>query len=183
MASPFVLIRDAVGRLTTQENEIIRVIGSPTRDAGLLIEVTMETAPLRSAMIDYGIRILLLSAVISIFTAILLFAAVRVFLVRPIKGVVDYMQRYAAAPEDARGIITPSAGVIELREAEDACVLQQFRLQLGRQHVIRQKRKRRDLSPLQTIEQIVFAETRDGRDENKDFGQHHEDRGQNQESA
>jgi signal transduction histidine kinase len=128
MASPFVLIRDAVGRLTTQENEIIRVIGSPTRDAGLLIEVTMETAPLRSAMIDYGIRILLLSAVISIFTAILLFAAVRVFLVRPIKGVVDYMQRYAAAPEDARGIITPSAGVIELREAEDALLQLQTEL-------------------------------------------------------
>ncbi|MCI5097777.1 MAG: HAMP domain-containing histidine kinase [Rhodobacteraceae bacterium] len=128
MASPFVLIRDAVGRLTTQENEIIRVIGSPTRDAGLLIEVTMETAPLRNAMIDYGIRILLLSAVISIFTAILLFAAVRVFLVRPIKGVVDYMQRYAAAPEDARGIITPSAGVIELREAEDALLQLQTEL-------------------------------------------------------
>jgi signal transduction histidine kinase len=128
MASPFVLIRDAVRRLATPENEIIRVIGSPTRDAGLLIEVTMETAPLRDAMIDYGIRILLLSAVISIFTAILLFAAVRVFLVRPIKGVVDYMQRYAAAPEDARGIITPSAGVIELREAEDALLQLQTEL-------------------------------------------------------
>jgi len=44
----------------------------------------------------------------------------RIFLVRPIKGVVGHMQRYAAAPEDARRIIVPSAGVTELREAEEA---------------------------------------------------------------
>tara|TARA_R110000850_G_scaffold82629_1_gene177344 strand:- start:3786 stop:5171 length:1386 start_codon:yes stop_codon:yes gene_type:complete len=118
--SALVLIRDAMRRLVTPQNEIIRVIGAPVRDAGLLIEVTMETTPMRAAMIDYGLRILLLSAVISVFTAILLFLAMRVFLVKPIKGVVGHMQRYAAAPEDARRIITPSAGVTELREAEEA---------------------------------------------------------------
>ncbi|GAA6191900.1 sensor histidine kinase [Phaeobacter gallaeciensis] len=125
MAGPFVLIRDAVQRLFTPENQIVRVIGEPVRDAGLLIEVTMETAPLRMAMIDYGLRVLLLSAVISIFTASLLFFAVRIFLVRPIKGVVGYMQRYAQAPEDARGIIQPKAGVTELREAEEALLMLQ----------------------------------------------------------
>lgn len=114
------LIRDALSRLLTPENEIIRVIGSPVREAGLLIEVTMETAPMRSAMLEFGFRILALSAVISIFTALLLFVAVRALLVRPIKGAVDYMRRYAAAPEDARGIITPGAGLVELREAEEA---------------------------------------------------------------
>lgn len=118
--SAAVLIRDALRRLTTVENEVIRVIGAPVRDAGLLIEVTMETAPMRAAMIDYGLRILLLSAVISVFTAVLLFAAMRIFLVKPIKGVVGHMQNYAAAPEDARRIIEPSAGVTELREAEEA---------------------------------------------------------------
>jgi signal transduction histidine kinase len=122
------LISDAMSRLFTPDNQIIRVIGAPVRKAGLLIEITMETAPLRTAMIDYGLRILLLSAVISIFTAVLLFAAVQRFLVRPIKGVVGYMQRYAAAPEDARGIIQPSAGVVELREAEEA--LQQLQIEL-----------------------------------------------------
>lgn len=127
-AGAVTLITDALARLFTPENQIIRVIGAPVRKAGLLIEITMETAPLRTAMIDYGLRILALSAVISIFTALLLFAAVRRFLVRPIKGVVGYMQRYAAAPEDARGIITPSAGVTELREAEEA--LQQLQIEL-----------------------------------------------------
>ena len=58
--SAVVLIRDALARLIVTENEVIRVIGAPVRDAGLLIEVTMDTAPLRMAMIDYGIRILIL---------------------------------------------------------------------------------------------------------------------------
>ncbi len=127
-ASPFMLIGDALHQLVTPDNRIIRVIGAPVREAGLLIEVTIETAPLRAAMLDYGVRILLLSAVISIFTAVLLFVAVRAFLVKPIKGVVGYMQRYAAAPEDARGIIQPNAGVIELREAEEALLQLQTEL-------------------------------------------------------
>ncbi len=127
-ASPFGLIRDALIRIVTPSNQIIRVIGDPVKEAGLLIEVTMETAALRTAMIDYGLRILALSAVISVFTAILLFLAVRRFLVTPIRGVVDHMQSYAAAPEDARRIIKPSAGVTELREAEEA--LQSMQTQL-----------------------------------------------------
>ncbi|WP_187431857.1 Adaptive-response sensory-kinase SasA [Roseobacter fucihabitans] len=115
-----VLISDALTQFISPDNEVIRVIGAPVRDAGLLIEITMETEPLRAAMIDYGIRILILSAVISIFTAFLLFLAMRALLLKPIKGVVGHMQNYAAAPEDARRIITPSASVTELREAEEA---------------------------------------------------------------
>ena len=118
--SPFALIRDALVRLVDPSPKVIRVIGNPTQDAGLLIEVTMETLPLRAAMIDYGVRILLLSAVISVFTATLLFLAVRMLLVKPIRGVVDAMKRYSEAPEDARRVIEPTASVRELREAETA---------------------------------------------------------------
>ncbi|SDJ14627.1 sensor histidine kinase [Lutimaribacter saemankumensis] len=114
------LIGDAMARLWDREARVIRVIGNPVREAGLLIEVTMETSGLRLAMIDYGLRILALSAVISIFTASLLFFSVRALLVKPIKGVVRAMQSYAANPEDARRILQPSARVTELREAEEA---------------------------------------------------------------
>lgn len=131
------LIRDAMGTLFDPVNRIIRVIGNPVRDGGLLIEVTMETGPLRTAMIEYGINILILSAVISVVTAGLLFLAVRVLLVVPIKGVVAAMQDYARAPEDARRIIAPKAGVTELREAEDA--LQSMQTQLTQ--ALRQKER------------------------------------------
>ncbi|SLN27654.1 ATP-binding protein [Pseudooctadecabacter jejudonensis] len=126
--SAWVLIRDAMAQLVDGEERVIRVIGNPVQDGGLLIEITLPSAPLQAALVDYGIRILILSAVISIVTASLLFLAVRIFLVRPIKGVVEHMQAYAEAPEDARRIIMPDAGVVELREAQEA--LQSMQTQL-----------------------------------------------------
>ena len=126
--SAFQLIKDAMRRLITPERQVIRVIGQPVRMAGLLIEVTMDSGALRTAMIDYGLRILWLSAVISVITSVILFVAVRVFLVRPIKRVVDHMNSYAAAPEDARQVIMPSAGLTELREAEETLKTMQTQL-------------------------------------------------------
>ena len=126
--SAMVLIRDALMRLAKPEPEVIRVIGEPLHMAGLLIEVAMDTGELRMAMIDYGLRILILSAVISVITAMMLFFAVRRFIVKPIKRVVSSMKTYSQAPEDVRGVITPSAGVIELREAEETLQVMQVQL-------------------------------------------------------
>ncbi|MGB0660927.1 MAG: sensor histidine kinase [Mangrovicoccus sp.] len=127
-ATAWDLIRDAALRLVNPRQETIQVIGTPTEAAGTAIEITMAAYPLRMAMLDYGARILLLSAVISIVTASLLFFAVRRLLVVPIKGVVNYMKNYTTAPEDARRIIMPSAGVSELRDAEEALQMMQTQL-------------------------------------------------------
>lgn len=120
MATPLYLLRDALVVLVDGQNHAIRVLGSPVQDAGSLIEVTMPTAPLREAMIAYGLRILALSALISVVTAALLFFAARRLLVQPIRRVVQHMALYADAPEDARRVIAPTSGVVELREAEEA---------------------------------------------------------------
>jgi len=122
------LIVDALRTLFLREDRVVRVIGDPVRDAGLLIEVTMDELPLRNALLSYGWNILLLSAAISIITASLLFLAVQILLVRPIKGVVTHMQAYASAPEDARKIIKPSATVRELRDAEESLQMMQTQL-------------------------------------------------------
>ena len=127
-APALTLIRDALTRLANPEPEVIRVIGRPVRMGGLLIEITLDSGDLRTAMIDYGLRILWLSLVISVITALLLFWAVHGFLVRPIRRVVGNMQAYAAAPEDARHVIEPSATISELREAEET--LQSLQTQL-----------------------------------------------------
>lgn len=126
--SSVTLIADAISTLVDPQERIIRVIGNPVRDGGLLIEVTMDELPLRAALRDYGRNILFLSAFISIITASLLFLSVQILLVRPIKGVVDHMQAYSKAPEDARQIITPTAGVKELRDAEVSLQLMQQQL-------------------------------------------------------
>ena len=119
-AGAITLIVDALQRIANPDNEIVRVIGEPVREGGLTIEVTMPTAALRYALIDYGLNILALSLVISVVTASLLFLAMRRLLLKPIQKLVASMQSYAAAPEDARRIIRPSTSATELRQAETA---------------------------------------------------------------
>ena len=134
-AGPLTLIRDALGELLDTRETAFRVIGNTVQDAGLSIEVAMPSGPLRRAMFDYGLNILALSAVISAVTALLLFLAARRILVLPIRRVVRHMTAYAAAPEDARGVIVPTATVTELREAEEALAS----LQTEMTHALRQK--------------------------------------------
>lgn len=119
-SGPFDLIHDSLGVLLDPENRIIRVIGNPVQEAGRLIEITLREGPMRREMLDYGLRILFMSALISVITAAMLFLAVRRLMVVPIRRVVRHMQAYATAPEDARLVITPTARVTELRDAEEA---------------------------------------------------------------
>ena len=127
-AGPWELIRDALACLADPTEQIIRVIGNPVQEAGLLIEITMDSGPMRSAMLDYGLRILLLSALISIVTALLLFLAVQRLIVLPIRRVARHMAAYAEAPEDARRVIAPTAEIEELRAAEEAMQAMQHQL-------------------------------------------------------
>lgn len=136
-AGPWQLIRDAAVALFENDTDVIRVIGYPVQDGGILIEITLQSGPLRAAMLDYGYRILGISALISAVTAILLFAAVRRLMVLPIRRVVRHMQAYAEAPEDARRVIEPTASVSELLVAEEA--LQSMQTQLT--NALRQKER------------------------------------------
>ncbi len=128
LSGPWELIRDALMQVADRQNRVIRVIGNPVQEAGLLIEVTLESGPLRRAMLDYGFRILVLSALLSGVTATLLFIAARRLIVAPIARVARSMAAYAEAPEDARRVIAPAAGVAELRAAEEALAAMQTQL-------------------------------------------------------
>lgn len=125
---PWALIRDALEDLWFPENRVIRVIGNPVQEAGLLIEVTLDSGPMRREMLDYGLRLLLTSAIVALVLALLLFLAVRKFLLEPIRRSVDAMVAYAKDPEDARLMIQPSAELFELAEAEKALASVQAQL-------------------------------------------------------
>ncbi|MBA48396.1 sensor histidine kinase [Paracoccus sp. (in: a-proteobacteria)] len=113
-------IDDALVTLLDDRDETVRVIGSPVNQAGQLIEITMKTAPLRGAMIDYGLRLLVLSAAFSILTGILLNIAAQRLILVPIRRVISHMTSYALEPDNTRHIITPNARLAELRDAETA---------------------------------------------------------------
>ncbi|MCC6006404.1 MAG: HAMP domain-containing histidine kinase [Rhodobacteraceae bacterium] len=110
----------ALRDIVRPSDEVIRVIGVPVQDAGKLIEITMETAPLHEALLRYGLRILMLSAAISVIVAALLFWSVRRFIGVPITRLIGQIKHFQAAPQEPGRIIAPSATIRELREAEGA---------------------------------------------------------------
>ncbi|WP_299364785.1 HAMP domain-containing sensor histidine kinase [uncultured Paracoccus sp.] len=116
---------DALRLLAAPENRIIRVIGAPVKQAGQLIEITMDSAPMRTGMIDFGLRLLAVSAAFAIMTAVVLNLAAQRLIVRPISRVISHMTAYATAPDDVRRIIEPSASMAEVREAEQALAAMQ----------------------------------------------------------
>jgi signal transduction histidine kinase len=140
-ASTWTLLHDAMRTLWYSDERVIRVIGEPVKDAGQMIEAALYEKPLRDAMVDYGLTIFKLSLFISVVTASMLFVAVRFLLVMPMSRLVNQMRGFSAAPEDARQIIQPTAGVTELHEAETA--LQSMQLQLSQS--LKQKGRLADL--------------------------------------
>ncbi|GMG83201.1 HAMP domain-containing sensor histidine kinase [Paralimibaculum aggregatum] len=114
------LVADALSRLASPPGpHYVRVIGMPPQGAEAL-EITLDAAPLRAAMLDYGLRILRLSLIISVLTAAVVFLAIRRTVVAPMTRVIDSMKSFQQNPEDATRIIEPKARIGELAEAEQA---------------------------------------------------------------
>lgn len=131
------MMRDGLAALFLPDRTVVRVIGAPVREAGLMIEVTMDAGPLRRELRAYAGRILTLSLIISVATAGLLFLAVRRLIVEPMRRVVRSMADYAENPEDAHRVITPASRVTELRAAEET--LARMQTDLGK--ALRQKER------------------------------------------
>ncbi len=119
-ANAFTLMRDALDEMRRSEPRIIRVIGDPVRQGGLLIEITLDTSTLQAEIWDYGKNILLLTLGLSAFVALLLYISIRTFVVAPMQRVIRSMSDYAENPQDANRIITPKSTIKELRAAEEA---------------------------------------------------------------
>jgi signal transduction histidine kinase len=131
------LLRDGFAAMFVPDGTVIRVFGAPVREAGLLIEVTMDAVPLRQDLWRHARRILAVSLVLSLAVAGLLFLAVRVLIVQPMRRVVQSMADYAKAPEDARRVLEPTARVSELRTAEETLA----RMQRDLGQALRQKER------------------------------------------
>ena len=112
------LIVDAIDVFFHPGERIISVRGQPELGRGEFVEIVVSEAPLRAAMIDYGLNILGLSIIISGFAAVLVYIALNSFLVRPMTRMMRNMVHFGEDPEDATRIIRPSERRDEIGTAE-----------------------------------------------------------------
>lgn len=112
------LIMDAFQTLAAGDGRVIQVTGFPRFGAGDFIEIVVAETPLRRAMIDYGVNIFWLSALISIVTAGLVFFVLHVVIVRPMRRITENMVAFRRNPEDARRVIAASSREDEIGVAE-----------------------------------------------------------------
>ncbi len=112
------LITDALMVFGESGKRVIRVVGQPGFESGEFIEVVMEEAPLRTAMLRYGLDILGLSILISIITAALVYLTLDALLVKPMTRLTWNIVRFSERPEDPTRIIVPSGRRDEIGTAE-----------------------------------------------------------------
>jgi signal transduction histidine kinase len=112
-------IIDAFGTLVCGDNDVLRVVGdTPKRISGEYIEIILDEAPLRDKMLEFSIRILLLSLFISAITAALVYLSLHVLLVRPMRRMTANMVAFRADPENPARVIVASERGDEIGTAE-----------------------------------------------------------------
>ena len=111
-------IRDALGVFFARDGRIIRVVGESGGESGDLIEIVIPEAPLRSAMLGYGLNILGLSIIISLLTAAVVYLALSRLLVKPLTRITRNMLHFSENPEDPSRIMTASGRIDEVGVAE-----------------------------------------------------------------
>jgi signal transduction histidine kinase len=115
---PMQAIIDAFKTLfISRSGDLVRAVG-PAPRGGEFVEIVVEDGPLRRAMIDYSRNILLLSLVISIITAALVYLALLLLFVRPMHRITSNMMAFHRDPEAPDRIIVPSRRSDEIGMAE-----------------------------------------------------------------
>jgi signal transduction histidine kinase len=113
------LISDAMAVLMRPVSRPVRVIDSGMGGSEF-VEIIIDERPLRAAMLNFSVNILLLSLVISGLTAGLVYLALHRLIVRPVRRFAANVMSFEENPEDPSRIISPSGRSDEIGEAEEA---------------------------------------------------------------
>ena len=97
--------------------KVMRVVG-PAPMGGDYIEIVLDEAPLRKALLRYSVDLLLISLLISGITAALVYLTLHYTFVRPMRRITANMMAFRADPENPARIIAASARVDEIGVAE-----------------------------------------------------------------
>jgi signal transduction histidine kinase len=110
-------IIDAFRTLLCADNDAIRVVG-PAPMGGDFVEIILDEAPLRQAMLRFSTNILLISLLISGITATLVYFALHYLLVRPMRRVTANIMAFRTDPENPVRVIGTSRRRDEIGLAE-----------------------------------------------------------------
>jgi signal transduction histidine kinase len=101
----------------SKPKDVMRVVGPAPMD-GDFLEIIMDEAPLRTAMLRFSATLLLVSLVISGITAALVFLALHYLFVRPMRRLTENMTAFRADPENPARIIEVSDRADEIGTSE-----------------------------------------------------------------
>jgi signal transduction histidine kinase len=132
--SPIAAVRDALSTALWGGNRMLRVFG-PVGDSTKEFELIISDTDLRSAMMVYARNVAILSLLISVITAGLVFWAINRMMIRPIRRMTHSMLAFSAAPDDPARVIRPDRRTDEIGIAQHELASMQGELQrtLGEQ--------------------------------------------------
>jgi signal transduction histidine kinase len=121
-------VADALDTVLFGGDRVVRVFGK-VGDSDKEFELIIPDRKLRKAMLVYARNIALLSLLISVVTATLVFTAINRLMIGPIRGLRQSMLRFAEAPDDPTRVLRPSGRHDELGIAEKELAGLQMQLQ------------------------------------------------------
>ncbi len=121
-------VRGALDTLVWGGGRMLRVYGR-VGDSDKEFELIMPDRSLRAAMLAYSRNVALLSLLISLFTATLVYAAIDRIMIGPIRTMTRSMLAFSQAPEDPGRVIRPAERSDEIGVAERELFQMQERLQ------------------------------------------------------
>ena len=96
----FTLIWDALAAMVHDGPRYIRVGGESLRLPRAMVWIVVDELPMRIAMYGYATRILILSVIVALFTASLLYLALRWLVIQPLQELSTDMTAFRRAPEE-----------------------------------------------------------------------------------
>ncbi|MBT5495814.1 MAG: HAMP domain-containing histidine kinase [Alphaproteobacteria bacterium] len=112
------LLTDAFSNLLRTEDRVLRVIGRSPKHPEVIIEVVLHENALHDSLVDFAWRIFLLSLLISLITAALVYFSLQWLMVRPMRRLTDNIVAFRENPEDASRAFHPNERPDEIGVAE-----------------------------------------------------------------
>lgn len=102
------LIWDALTAMSRDGAQYMRVGGESLRLPKAMVWIIIDELPMRLQMYEYATRVLVLSIIVALFTAVLLYLGLRWLVIRPLQELSSAMTSFRKAPEEPDRARPPS---------------------------------------------------------------------------